>query len=375
MSGLGGRTSVETRLIEDVAAFAQLEPFWNPIVVQSSSNTCHSTFEWLFTWWRYFSADRHLLLLVAYEHGTPAGLAPLYVGNGATESRDLHFLGQGLSDYADFIVPRDRLDIMEELVATVLAYRQLWNGVDLEEIPSESPSRGLLDRLRQVGGTPAVWQTTVRCPYLPIEGSWEAFYAAMGKGFRHEVRNKSNRWNKLNSCPGKGQELCYVDRREVDGVFVNEVVALSDKRRSVDGHRSPFLNHPDQEFLREVLPLMGRRNQLRVTEVRSGNALLAFMLAYHWQGIVYTWNTQYDPALTAYSLGRIALVKLAEQSFREGCRELDFMRGEEPYKFEWTTLFRTNLALRSERTAQPTGNVQTLPGRGTVQVVEGERNT
>jgi CelD/BcsL family acetyltransferase involved in cellulose biosynthesis len=286
----------------------------------------------------------------------PVGLAPLYVGNGTTEPRDLHFLGQGLSDYADIIAPRERPDILEELVASVLVRRQLWDGIDLEEIPAESPSRGFLDRVREAGGVPAVWHTTVRCPYLPIEGSWETFYASMGKGFRHEVRNKLNRWNSSNRGRTKGLELRYVDRREVDSMFMDEVVALSDERRSADGHRSPFLNHPDQEFLREALPLMGRRNQLRVGELRSGDALLAFMLAYHWQGVVYTWNTQYDPAYVEYSLGRIVLVSLAEQSFREGCHELDFMRGEESYKFQWTTLCRTNLALRTERMGQPAGD-------------------
>jgi CelD/BcsL family acetyltransferase involved in cellulose biosynthesis len=114
---------------------------------------------------------------------------------------------------------------------------------------------------------------------------------------------------------------------------------------------------------------MGRRNQLRVGELRCGDALLAFMLAYHWQGVVYTWNTQYDPTYADYSLGRIVLVSLVEQSFHEGCHELDFMRGEEPYKFQWTTFYRTNLALRSEWSAQPVGDTQL---RGAVQVVQGD---
>jgi len=104
---------VEIKVIEDMSAFAQLEPFWNQLVAESSINRCHSTFEWLFTWWRHFGADRRLLLLVAYEHGVPVGLAPLYIGNGTTESNNLHFLGQGLSDYADFIVPRDRPEMTE----------------------------------------------------------------------------------------------------------------------------------------------------------------------------------------------------------------------------------------------------------------------
>ncbi|MFA4931494.1 MAG: GNAT family N-acetyltransferase [Caldisericia bacterium] len=366
---------METRLIKDSTGFASLEPFWNRLVAESVANTCHSTFEWLFTWWKHFGADKRLLLIAACEDGVPAGLAPLYADAGAAGFRDLHFIGQGLSDYADFITPRDRPNVAEALVSALLDLRSSWDGLDLEEIPAQSPNRGLLDHAIDAGSVPAVWQTTVQCPYLPIETGWEPFYATMGKGFRHEVRNKLNRWNNRSSGRIEGLELRYVDRREADGAFLNEVVTLSDQRRSADGHRSPFLNHPDQEFLREVLPLMGRRNQLRVGELRSGNTLLAFMLAFHWEGIVYTWNTQYDPAFAAYSLGRIALVSFAEQSFREGCHELNFMRGEEPYKLQWTSLCKTNLALRTERTAQPAGDTQTPPRRGMVQATRGERST
>lgn len=353
---------METKIIEDISAFAQLEPFWNELVARSAVSTCHSTFEWLFTWWGHFGEGRHLLVLVAYEHGLPMGLAPLYVGNGTTESRDLHFLGQGLSDYADFIAPRDRPDVIEALISALLELHQTWDGMDLEEVPSASPSKRCLDAAVDGGRVAASWQKTVQCPYLPIESTWETFYAAMGKGFRHEVRNK------LNRARDKGLWLRYVDRREVDDLFVDEVVALSAERRSVDGHRSPFLNHPDLEFLREVLPLMGQRNMLRIGELRSGEALLAFMLGFQWQGVVSTWNTQYDPRFTEYSLGRIVLVSFAEQTFREGCHELDFMRGEEPYKFQWTSLTRANLALRS----MDAGRLRSTPAAAESQSCEAD---
>src|SRR5664279_3385966 len=159
MPGLRGRTSVETRLIEDSSAFALLEPFWNRIVVQGAANTCHSTFEWLFTWWKHFGADRRLLLIAAYEGGVPVGLAPLYVGNGTTEPRDLHFLGQGLSDYAGLITPRDRPDVTEALVSALLDLRASWDGLDLEEVPAQSPNKALLDRAIEAGSVSAVWQT------------------------------------------------------------------------------------------------------------------------------------------------------------------------------------------------------------------------
>ncbi len=151
--------------------------------------------------------------------------------------QDLHFLAR-LSDYADFIVPRDRPDVREALVSALLDLRLSWDGIDLEEIPAQSPSKVLLDRAIEAGSVPAVWQTTVQCPYLPITTGWEAFYATMGKGFRHEVRNKLNRWNSRSSVQIDEVELRYVDRREVDSLFVDEVVAFRVQSASqVDGHR------------------------------------------------------------------------------------------------------------------------------------------
>ncbi len=338
---------VDVELLEDTAAFSRLEPVWNTLVESSSSGRCHSTYEWLFTWWKHFGGRNRLLLLVAAEHGTPVALAPLYI---AHDTNVLHFLGQGLSDYADLIVPCGRQDITDQLVTAILSHRDMWSGLDLEEIPEDSPNARTLDRLRE-GRTGAAWQNTVRCPYLPIAGTWDAFYETLGKGFRHEVRNKLNRWNAMHRGEAADSALQYLDVRGVESGLFDEMVALSAERQRADGHRSPLLNHPDQEFLREVLPLMGTHGQLRVGELRGEGELLAFMLAFYWQGVASTWNTQYKPLYASYSPGRLMLVRFAEQRFSEGCRELDFMRGEEQYKFEWTSHFRMNLALRSEPVA------------------------
>lgn len=337
---------IDVRIVTTVAEFALLERFWDGMVEQSATATCHSTFEWLFTWWKYFGiGERQLLLVAAYEDNTLVGVGPFYVGGEAAEPRSLHFLGQGLSDYADVIVPSNRMDVLDVLWSAVLEDQGAWDGLDLEEICDQSMSIPVLDRKVALAHVAATWHQTVRCPYLPIRTGWQEFYSTMGKGFRHEVRNKQNRWTRLAQERGGLAELMYVDRRDADSVLVDEIIALSAKRQLADEHRSPFLVHPDVEFLREVLPLMGHRNQLRIGELRSGAALLAFVLSFFWKGITYTWNTQYDPDLAEFSLGRIILVKAAEQAFSEGCAELNFMRGEEPYKFEWTSAFRTNLAL------------------------------
>jgi CelD/BcsL family acetyltransferase involved in cellulose biosynthesis len=329
---------LETAVIRDSVGFEQLEPHWNHLLERGTAGGCHSTFEWLSTWWRHFGVGRQLLLAVASEDSVVVGIAPMYVD---TQRRSLHFIGQGLSDYADVLVPEGRTDIVRALIESVLGERSSWDAVGLEELPQASPNLAVIAACFAEAGVALSEHVTVKCPYLPITATWEEFWPSLGKSFRHD------RHNKMNRCRRDGLELDYNDRRTVDSALLDEVVALSDRRRSFDTHRSPFLCHPDQEFLRDVLPLMGSRNQLRFGELRVEGRLAAFVLAYHWRGTVYDWNTQYDPDYYAYSLGRIVLATVVKQTFREGCHEFDFMRGEEDYKFQWTSLSRTNTALRT----------------------------
>lgn len=334
--------SVDTVFIEDLRQFALLEPRWNALVRRSATSTCHSTFEWLFTWWKHFGPGRRLLLVTACENGALAGIAPFFVDDRASGAGCLHFIGQGLSDYADLVVPCGRQDVAEALLCALLQRQAEWKAVDLEEVPIDSPYRTQLERLAETVDADACWVPTVRCPYLPVDSTWDVYFRSRGEGFRHNIQNK------LNRCKRDGVHLHYVDRMSVNSTFIDEIVDLSSRRQKVDGHRSPFLNHPDQEFLREVLPLMGDRGMLRISEVRIGNSLGGFALAFCWQRTMYDWNTQYDPGYATYSLGRIALVHLAKRAFEEGYAEFDFMRGEEEYKFQWTSLARSNTALRSE---------------------------
>ncbi len=332
---------METTIVTDQKGFAGLESQWNVLLTAGGTGTCHSTFEWLFTWWKHFGRDRQLVLVTTAEAGKLVGLAPFYSEADASGNRTLHFLGEGLSDYADLIVLPERPDITDALMAALLKDHAQWSAVDFEELPEWSVHSSFYERLAAAGGHAVLQGRTVRCPYLPITTTWEDFFSTMGNSFRHDLHNKQNR------CLRSGITLQYSSRYTVDSVFLDAVVGLSAKRQLNDEHRSPFVNHPDQEFLRDVLPLMGRHHLLRIGELRNGDALVSFALAFYWNGVVYDWNTQYDPDYQQYSVGRMTLVSLIEQTFREKCREFDFMRGEEAYKFQWTSYTRSNRFVRS----------------------------
>ncbi len=332
---------MKTVLITDEDQFAALESGWNVLLAASGTGSCHSTFEWLFTWWKHFQDGKQLLLVAAMEDNALIGVAPFFLEYPPAAPATLHFLGEGLSDYADVLTLPDRPEIPAALLDTLLRESARWGAVDLEEIPEWSKFVAFYETLATVHDGTVLRQPTVRCPYLPIVASWDEFLPGLSKAFRHDLQNKRNR------CARDGLALRYRVRDTVDDALLARMMDLSAKRQASDQHRSPFLRHPDQEFLLEALPLMGRHDLLRIGELEDGGRLVAFVLAYRWQGTIYDWNTQYDPDYQRYSVGRIVLASFIEGAFNAGYREFDFMRGEEAYKFQWTPYTRSNVSVRS----------------------------
>ena len=97
-------SGVDIERIDDIAGFQSLEEEWTRLVEETENATVFQTYEWLFTWWRVFGAAKELYLLVVRESGRVIGIAPLMIDMKGP-FRIVEFLGNGLSDYLDFIIP------------------------------------------------------------------------------------------------------------------------------------------------------------------------------------------------------------------------------------------------------------------------------
>jgi CelD/BcsL family acetyltransferase involved in cellulose biosynthesis len=74
---------------------------------------------------------------------------------------------------------------------------------------------------------------------------------------------------------------------------------------------------------------------LRLYGLRLGGAAVAALYAMQAHGRAYYYAGGFDPALGALSPGTMAVGHAIEEAVREGCREFDFLRGREGYKYRW----------------------------------------
>jgi CelD/BcsL family acetyltransferase involved in cellulose biosynthesis len=63
------------------------------------------------------------------------------------------------------------------------------------------------------------------------------------------------------------------------------------------------------------------------------------------RGRAYAYISGFDPEWARYSLGTLLIAFAIERAIDEGCREFDFLRGREQYKYGWGAVNRATVRL------------------------------
>ena len=99
-----------------------------------------------------------------------------------------------------------------------------------------------------------------------------------------------------------------------------------------------------RSFLRDVAPRLAQAGWLRVEEIWIEGKCRASLFGIDVGERYSFYLSGYDPAWSKYSLG-FALIGLSiSGAVERGKRHYDFLRGSEPYKFEWANETRATLA-------------------------------
>src|SRR4030042_606033 len=171
----------KTQVINNLEQFKALRAEWNQLLESSYGNTIFLTWEWVYTWWEIFGRGEELFIItVRNEKGKLIGIAPLYIKKTKYYKlpvREMAFIGMGLSDRQDFIISQEDTKVIDEIISKIREFRNTWDIVVLEQIPDDSPlaSTKVAENFR-----PEIENSSL-CPYVRIEGSWEAYFKSLSK--------------------------------------------------------------------------------------------------------------------------------------------------------------------------------------------------
>jgi CelD/BcsL family acetyltransferase involved in cellulose biosynthesis len=276
---------------------------------------------WQQTWLEEFQGDRRPLLLSVRDEGQLVAVAPLL-----REGTRLSLIGDhNICDYMDFVMAPGRerdalsavLDALEE---------EDWTELELRGLAAGSPTLALLPSLAGGRGLEVRVERETVCPQLDLPSTWEDYLARLGGKSRRELKRKMRR---LYDTAVRVRLLALrspADVGEGMDTFLRLMTLKSDKAQ--------FMTPQMERFFQRAAVALAEEGLIALYMLEMDGRRVASALCFEDENEVLLYNSGYDPELSYLSVGLISKVLLLRSAIEGGRRHLDFLRGNEPYKYD-----------------------------------------
>jgi len=331
MSGL----SVD--VIRKVEQLAALVPEWRELWRRSEIATPFQSPDWLLPWWDVF-APGELRCIAVRRAGSMVALAPLYRETGMHGSRLLP-LGISLSDYLDILVDHEYRESVHEIARAIET-----DDIDAVEWGEAQSSAEAL-HVPPLRGWEATRIAASPCPVVALPNMPEELRSVVSPSRWRHLRTAANRTAR------RGETIIVEGDVDNAGALLNELMRLHTASRVKRGG-DVFADPRVGEFHSAALPDLMREGLVRLYALSIGAQMVAVYYGFHHGARAYAYQCGYDPSFGFQSPGALLIAHAMEQAIREGAQEFHFLRGNEPYKYEWGAKDRMNLCYSLQRRQQ-----------------------
>jgi CelD/BcsL family acetyltransferase involved in cellulose biosynthesis len=319
---------------------------------------------WLTHWWAHYGtatparasrragSDRKLEVLAVFPDldsategsSPPLAILPAYIESTRTWGACLRLLGDGevCSEHLGILARPQDAEPTARALAAHLAARDDWDALHFENIAANAPWLApLVEELRthdclvEIAAGEPTWS-------ISLPADWEEFLQMQSKSHRKQLRRLEK--NVLQT----GQAVWHPvqDESQFEQAW-DLLIDLHQRRRQSLGEPGCFASPRWAAFHREAARALLIEGRLRLAylELEGRPAAAEYHLCQG--GIWSAYQGGLDPQRLAEEPGRLSLICTIQQALSEGCRELDLLRGAEPYKAHWRAEPRDAVDLRA----------------------------
>ena len=350
-------------------AFDDVDPAaWDALAAANPWATPFSAWAFHRAWWDGYGDNAHEETLVLVPSDGPDSAAPLAIvplmHRHEVEPRDLElqttirqaagpvlthvpadtkavFFGASYhSDYATILAAPEHLAAAADALADYCCtgvdaeHPQPWDAVDLRRLRAADPALTALaeafGRREMAQGWTLNLEPEEVCPVatLPTGATIDDYLATLGKKERHEIRRKVRRAESAG-------EVRLVDSTDP----LADLPAFIDLHQRRWGATGLF---PDTEggaqsrrFFRRLFELFGADGPLHLAFLTVAGRRVGASVSFESADAVLYYNAGVDPDSRDLSPGVVMVERLMRRALERGASRLDFLRGNESYKYEW----------------------------------------
>ncbi len=198
-------------------------------------------------------------------------------------------------------------------------------NLDLWNMPEDSLGTAALDRAAAEAGW-AIRRVQLKpSPRVSLEGGWEAYLARLDRKQRHELRRKMRR-------VAEHPQGTTITRASAGARLPQSVEAFLDLM-NLDGAKAGFLTPPMRRMFHSVASAAAAGGWLRLEFLNVGETPAAGAFCFDYADRLWVFNSGLDPRYRSLSPGWALMGHLIRSAAEEGKVEVDFLRGDEDYKY------------------------------------------
>jgi CelD/BcsL family acetyltransferase involved in cellulose biosynthesis len=310
---------------------------WNALAAKGTMNSVFQTHEWARSWLAAFGDEYEPMVIVASDNDQIGGVAPLVIDRRQGD-RIVRFIGDGRSDYCDFLGPRDNPGIVTALVDKVFADDR-WNIIELNNIPEHSPTADIVRRRSARHGYPVLTNEMYVCPTLLVAGHSDAARAIVEKP---SLRRRENYLRR------RGRLVCRDLKTQAEITPYLERFFEQHIQRWIAAGRGPslFVNDRNRAFYRHLTESVAARGWLLFSVIEFDDQPIAFHFGFDYDSTVTWYKPSFNVKFAAASPGLVLVQHLIRYAIEQDRRELDFTVGDEPFKRRFTNHARRTVSVR-----------------------------
>jgi len=318
--------------------FFNLKDDWNTLLSKSQANNLFLTWDWLYTWWKYFGENKELKILLLKDDKLRS-IVPFYASKN--KMKFLGSFGAG-SDYLDFIIQKGSENKVISKIYDYFKNNTGWETITLTGIPSELKNSELIQRYYKDSCYVIAKDYSI-CPYSPLPDNYDNFLKSLSSNMRSNIKKKRNKFEQLN-----GKFIVVNEKKEL-AKAINEFINLNLNRMDMKDIYSPFNNENFLKFHKDIMASFFDKGWLRLCFLKINNKHIAGIYIIKYDKKYYYYQSGFDPEWKKLSPGLILFSYCMENAISEGITEFDFLQGTEDYKFRWTDNTKKNLQIKIYR--------------------------
>ncbi len=317
------------RVYDNPSAFQLLEEDWKELFQQHGGWNVFLSWHWFYHWWNTFGSGSEIQILALSSEGRLVGIAPMMIEVDATGVRQLALIGSDrTTDYGDVLVaPAFREALSEALAGFVQEGRGRWERVELRSLPADSLLLGSFREAVQRRGMESWSRDSNTCPTVRLAPTWEEYLASLSKTHRHELRRKIRR-----SQAAGVQTFQHLTTPEEVAAGMDSFFRL---HRASRPDKAAFLDETTASFFRSIGDAFAVEGWMRLNLMQIDGREVAASMAFSRDDRMLLYNSGLDPEYRVHSVGIALHAAEIQQAIDLGKEWYDFMRGNEPYKYDF----------------------------------------